>query len=124
MLLPIVNSPASAGTESAGQTAVRPSPTVQAPDPVAVQATEDRSAPDARDNSAKLQDALDQVKAKVKAVVGTDLRFETDKDTGQTVVQVVDAQTNQVIRQIPSDEMLAIARNIDHMKGLLLKQKA
>jgi flagellar protein FlaG len=40
------------------------------------------------------------------------------------VVKVVDTETDQVIRQIPSEEMLAIARNIDRLQGLLVKQEA
>jgi flagellar protein FlaG len=47
-----------------------------------------------------------------------------DKDTGKTVIKIVDSQTNQVIRQIPSEELLAIARNLDRVEGLLLKQRA
>jgi flagellar protein FlaG len=37
---------------------------------------------------------------------------------------VVDAVTHEVVRQIPGEEILAIARAIDRMQGLLLKQKA
>jgi flagellar protein FlaG len=124
MLLPIVNGPASAGTELPGQALVRPSTGAPASDPALAQRTPELApAGGAPVDGAALQDALERVKEKI-STAGADLRFETDKETGRTIVQVVDAQTNEVIRQIPSDEMLAIARNIDHMKGLLLKQKA
>jgi flagellar protein FlaG len=52
------------------------------------------------------------------------LKFAVDGDTGAMVVKVVDTETDQVIRQIPSEEMLAIARNIDRLQGLLVKQEA
>jgi flagellar protein FlaG len=52
------------------------------------------------------------------------LKFAVDGDTGTMVVKVVDTETDQVIRQIPSEEMLAIARNIDRLQGLLVKQEA
>ncbi|MBL8491536.1 MAG: flagellar protein FlaG, partial [Rhodocyclaceae bacterium] len=42
----------------------------------------------------------------------------------KTVVKVVDGQTGKMIRQIPSEELLAIAESIDRMQGLLLRQKA
>lgn len=52
------------------------------------------------------------------------LEFSVDDDTGQTVVKVIDKGTQEVIRQFPSEEMLAIARAIGQMKGLLVQQKA
>lgn len=52
------------------------------------------------------------------------LDFSVDKETGQTVVKVVDKATGDVIKQIPSEEMLAIAKAIDKVKGLLIQQKA
>jgi flagellar protein FlaG len=52
-----------------------------------------------------------------------DIEFSVDKESGETVVKVVDTATKQVIRQIPSQEMLAIAQSIDKLQGLLVKQK-
>lgn len=53
------------------------------------------------------------------------LQFSLDEETGRTVVKVVDTDTNEVIRQIPSEEALAIAQTLDkESTGLLLKQKA
>ncbi len=53
------------------------------------------------------------------------LEFSVDADTKKPVVKLVDTETGEVIRQIPSEEMLSIARSIDHFQqGLLLKQKA
>jgi flagellar protein FlaG len=37
---------------------------------------------------------------------------------------VVDSSTDEVIRQIPSDEVIAISRSIDRLQGILLKHKA
>lgn len=53
------------------------------------------------------------------------LEFSVDADTKKPVVRLVDTVTGDVIRQIPTEEMLAITRSIDHFQqGLLLKQKA
>ena len=52
------------------------------------------------------------------------LEFALDPSTGKTVVSIIDAGTQEVIRQIPSEEMLAIARAVDHLQGTLLKAKA
>jgi flagellar protein FlaG len=40
------------------------------------------------------------------------------------VVAVVDAETQEVIRQIPSEEVLAIAARLDEARGLLFEGKA
>ena len=52
------------------------------------------------------------------------LEFSIDGESGRTITRLVDKETNAVIRQFPSEEMLSIARALDHLQGLLLKQKA
>jgi flagellar protein FlaG len=53
------------------------------------------------------------------------LEFTVDQSTRQTVVKVVDKESGDLIRQIPSDAALAIAESIgEFQKGLLLKQEA
>jgi len=53
------------------------------------------------------------------------LEFSVDTDTHKVVVRMVDTSTGQLIRQFPSEETLAISREIEQFQqGLLLKQKA
>ncbi|MFC5547992.1 flagellar protein FlaG [Massilia aerilata] len=52
------------------------------------------------------------------------VEFSIDKETDITVVKVVDRETREVLRQMPSEEALAVARQIDRMQGLLIKQEA
>jgi flagellar protein FlaG len=52
------------------------------------------------------------------------IRFSVDQSRHEVVVRIVDPQTNEVIRQVPSEELLAIAQSLDRMSGLLLKQTA
>jgi flagellar protein FlaG len=52
------------------------------------------------------------------------LEFSVDEGSGHTVTRLVDKETNTVLRQIPSQEMLDIARALDRVQGLLLKLKA
>lgn len=54
----------------------------------------------------------------------SDLDFSQDKETGKTIVRVVDTATDTVIRQIPSEEAIAIAKSIDKMQGVLINHKA
>ncbi len=41
-----------------------------------------------------------------------DLVFSVDEDTGKDVVTILDAKSSKVIRQIPSEEMLELAKNL------------
>jgi len=57
--------------------------------------------------------------------VSRDLQFQVDKQTGDTIVTVIDTETKEIIRQIPSEEIVAMARHIaenapDPVKGLLM----
>ncbi|MCU7920162.1 MAG: flagellar protein FlaG [Candidatus Thiodiazotropha sp. (ex Dulcina madagascariensis)] len=49
-------------------------------------------------------------------VMSRQLQFDVDDESGRTVVRVLDKDSGDVIRQIPSDEVLALAR---HMKELM-----
>ncbi|MGE4337477.1 MAG: flagellar protein FlaG [Pigmentiphaga sp.] len=67
--------------------------------------------------------AMEEVRNAI-APMAQDLLFSIDEDTGKTVVKVVDSSTDEVIRQIPSEEIITIAKALDNLQGLLLKQKA
>jgi flagellar protein FlaG len=71
----------------------------------------------------QLDRAVSEVK-KALAPVARNLQFSIDDATGRSVVKVVDATTNEVIRQMPSEELLAITRSLDKLSGLFVKNKA
>jgi len=47
-----------------------------------------------------------------------------NKDAGHVVVQVINKQTNEVIKQIPPQELLEVAQRIHELIGIFLKTKA
>jgi flagellar protein FlaG len=51
------------------------------------------------------------------------LQFRVDDATGRTVVSVTDAETGEVIRQVPGEEALRMAERIDAQIGALLDEK-
>ena len=57
-----------------------------------------------------------------ESAAGVEIAF--DAPANRFIVRVVNSATNEVIRQMPSEEMLAIASSLDHAAGLLLKQRA
>ncbi|MDD3328274.1 MAG: flagellar protein FlaG [Zoogloea sp.] len=79
--------------------------------------------PAAQPTTDQVQQAIDQVQQIVRPLAQS-LQFSIDKDTHGTVVKIVDTETNKVIRQIPSEEMLQMAKALDKFTGLLMKQTA
>lgn len=76
---------------------------------------------------ATTQEDVDQAVEKINDAVRTfsqKLEFSVDKETETFVVKVVDKETKEVIRQIPSEEFLQIAKAMDKLQGLLIKDKA
>lgn len=58
------------------------------------------------------------------AALSREVEFTSDQQTGHTVVRVLDRETQEVIRQIPSQEVLSITHALDRLQGLLFQQKA
>ena len=58
--------------------------------------------------------------------VHRELQFSIDKESGRTVVRVVNADTDEIVRQIPAEEALKLARHLAEAgdTGLLLRSKA
>ena len=74
-------------------------------------------------SEAQLQAATQNVKDYIKPF-NSSLEFSVDKDTDKFITKVIDSTTKEVIRQIPSEEMLTIAKTLDSIKGLFVKQSA
>jgi len=56
--------------------------------------------------------------------MGRNLQFSIDKTTGYNVVRVVNPDTQELIRQLPSEELLKIAASMQEMGSVLVNQKA
>jgi len=73
-------------------------------------------------NTVSLQDvreAVDDLNSKIDQNA-VRVNFDVDKETGRIVVQVKDVDTGDVLRQIPSEEMLEFARNASKGVGVTL----
>jgi len=53
-------------------------------------------------------------------VVQHEIRFNIDKDSGKTVIKVMNLATDEVIRQIPNEEALVFARKLNEGADLKL----
>ncbi|MCC7310418.1 MAG: flagellar protein FlaG [Sulfuritalea sp.] len=73
---------------------------------------------------ANVEEAVAKVKVQIQAISSNSLDFSIDENSGKTIVRVTDRESGELIRQIPSQEMLEIARSLDRLQGILVKQKA
>ena len=53
-----------------------------------------------------------------------DLEFSVDDTTGRTILKVIHAESGEVIRQIPPEELLNIARTFIEGTGSLIEERA
>ena len=91
---------------------------------VSAQATAGSAGPaPSQPSNAQIQEAVKNLRNAV-APMAQNLQFSVDNDTHQTVITVVDSSTKEVIRQIPSEEVLALAKGLDQLQGMLIKRQA
>jgi flagellar protein FlaG len=53
-----------------------------------------------------------------------DLEFSIDRDSDRAIVKVVDKETQEVIRQMPSEDALQIAKALDRLQSMLIRETA
>jgi flagellar protein FlaG len=67
--------------------------------------------------------AAEQIQSFVQSM-GRDLKFSVDGTTGYHVVTVTNPETGEVVRQMPSPELLKIAQSLPQFSSGLVNQKA
>jgi flagellar protein FlaG len=97
-----------AGPASAGQTVHRPA--VSAPKAAAVTATP------------SIEAVAQRLETYLKSV-SRSLEFRVDAGSGRTVISVRDADTGELIRQIPGEEVLRLAQMAEDQTVVLLNEK-
>lgn len=113
---------------SIGQAVVREAP-VSRPAPAAAEASAPAegkpAAPPAAQGAdpAVLKKATEQINEFIKSS-SRNLQFSVDKGTGRIIVKVVDQESGEIIRQIPPEETLAIAKDLGNPQGVIIRSKA
>ena len=65
--------------------------------------------------AAQLQSTVEETVERVASQVqqiNRALKFSVDRDSGYTIVKVIDRDTDELVRQIPSETFLSIARSL------------
>ena len=76
---------------------------------------------------APTKDQVEQAAVRVKeALRGTTsrLEIEIDSDLHKVVVKILNGESGEIIRQIPSQELLDLAKQLGDPKGLLIRERA
>lgn len=74
-------------------------------------------------SASEVRKAVSDINRTIQAI-SQNLEFSVDTDANEVVVKVIDQQTKQVLRQIPTVEALEIAKSLDKLQGLLIRQQA
>jgi len=109
-------------THDKPQAAVGPQATPEAAKP-APDTLRDIQAKESGLPSSTLDESLREINKSMQAL-SQELEFSIDPDTDRTIVKVIDQRTQEVIRQMPSAEALEIAKALDRLQGLLIRQQA
>tara|TARA_R110002050_G_scaffold114444_1_gene229879 strand:+ start:285 stop:674 length:390 start_codon:yes stop_codon:yes gene_type:complete len=68
----------------------------------------------------ELNQAVSDIAASMN-VMQKGLAFKVDEESGVQIVKVIDVTTGELIRQIPNEEALDIAKKLNEVTGLLMK---
>jgi flagellar protein FlaG len=60
---------------------------------------------------------------KALSKIPTSLSFQVDESSNRFVVNVADLRTGELLRQIPGDAVLRIARQLESLKGIIFDDK-
>jgi flagellar protein FlaG len=70
-------------------------------------------------NNVQPEEILNQIKALTDNGMYS-VRFEKSKEMDQMVVKIVDPQTDEVIRQIPAEEVVGVRASLDAFRGQIV----
>lgn len=79
--------------------------------------------PHAQEHKQKVSNAVKEISSFFQ-MAQSSLQFSLDEVSGRMVMQIKDNETNKVIRQIPSEDVLKLAERLDDVDGLIFKAKA
>ena len=51
------------------------------------------------------------------------LQFSVDDQSGDTVIKVIDSETDELIRQTPAEELLVVRSSLEEYRGMLLEMR-
>ncbi len=69
------------------------------------------------------QDLLDDLEHDINTIHNVGLEFSMHKESGRTMIKVVEKDTGDLIRQIPSEEILELVTRLGDVLGILFDKR-
>lgn len=82
---------------------------------------------EAAKKAAEAEEPIESVVSDLNQLVQSlhrELQFSVDNDSGETVIKVVDRETDEVLRQIPNDEVLQLRKRLEETAGAIFQDSA
>ncbi|RTR39332.1 flagellar biosynthesis protein FlaG [Shewanella canadensis] len=89
----------------------------------AVEEVEKGASEEPKLNEEELQNLVEDLSS-MMSVMRKGLAFKIDEHSGTNVVSVMDIESGDLIRQIPNEEALKLARKLTEVTGLLMQTEA
>lgn len=71
----------------------------------------------------KVEQAADRIQEVLRGTTSR-LEIEIDRDLDKVVIKILNGESGEIIRQIPSQELLDLAKHLEAPKGLLVRERA
>jgi len=91
-----------------------------------IRATQEPMSLQARE-AAEEKPSLDDVVSDLNTLVRElhrELHFSVDQESGSTVIKVIDRETDEVVRQIPSEELVRLRQRLEEAAGVIFQDSA
>ncbi|MEW6599417.1 MAG: flagellar protein FlaG [Nitrospirota bacterium] len=77
---------------------------------------------DASETQIDTQEAISKIKD-AAVLFNRKIDIQVEEELNITIVKVIDSETEEVIRQIPPEELVELSRNAKDLKGLLINKE-
>lgn len=91
--------------------------------PVREAAAHDRLEKTPNSTASEKSEALEEINQSLR-MSSIGVRFEFDKEADMMIAKVVDVESGEMIRQMPSEEVVRISKVLGKLQGLLVSHKA
>ena len=81
-----------------------------------------KAKPQTQAHTQEVSEAVNEVNDFLKNM-NRNLSFSVDEDSGDSIIIIKDSENDEVIRQIPSEELLVIRKKMDYLVGVLFDAK-
>ena len=82
-----------------------------------------QKAKDQQLSNEELSEAVENIQSRLD-VMGTRLGFVINQETEDIIIEVTDRESGELIRQIPSEEVMELRARLDELVGILFDKKA